>query len=1033
MAKRDFLRSIEVECQKRWDDEKLFEEDAREDAMGRDNTYFVTFPYPYMNGRLHLGHAFSISKCEFAVSYQRLQGKVCLFPFGFHCTGMPIKACADKLKREMELYGNPPVFPSAAVDENEDKKVKSKVAAKTGNMTYQWDIMKSIGLTDEEVPKFADANYWLQYFPPYAMSDVKRMGAKVDWRRSMITTPANPYYDRFVCWQFNTLDKLNKLKFGKRHTIYSERDGQPCMDHDRASGEGVAPQEYSLVKMRVLEPIPEKLKCCADKKIYFVCGTLRPETMYGQTNCWIGPEIEYGAFLINDSEVFVCTERAARNLAFQGYSPENGKVTRLASMKGMDLMGTALKAPYTKYDRIHACPMLTVKADKGTGVVSSVPSDSPDDYAAFRDLKNKAPFREKYGITDEMIMPYEVIPIMEIEGYGDKAAVAICDEMKIKSQNDRDALLKAKETLYLKGFYEGVLIVGDFKGNKVKDVKAKIKEQLIASGDVIVYYEPEKRVMSRSGDECVVALCDQWFLDYGEESWKHATENHLKCMELYSDEIRHRFEATLDWLNKWACSRSYGLGSKLPWDKKWLIESLSDSTIYMAYYTIAHLLQEGVFDGSKGNAMGIKPEDMTDKVFDFVFLGHEMPACNISASNLKKLRDEFLYWYPMNLRCSGKDLVPNHLTFSLYTHCAIFPPEMCPRAMRANGFLMLNGEKLSKSTGNFKTLFDGVNEYSADGIRYALADAGDGLDDANFVEDTANAGVLRLYTQLMWVQEILKADLRTGDCSSFFDRIFASEINKAIVGTEQAYEKMMYREALKEGFFELQAARDRYREMTLSYGGMHKDLIRRFIEVQAILISPICPHFAEHLYTNLLGHPNSVLKASWPKVAHVDQSLIKASQYLSSLSHDLRVKMTPKKKKGPEPPKITSATIYVAAKYPAWQVAILEVMKDSYDSEAKAFPDNKELLMKFKEIDCVKPYMKKVMPYVQFIKKEVSLRGTSAMETTVPFSEKQVLEEALDYITGSLDLTSITLKMSDEGDQKIQDSCMPLKPVSIFQ
>ena len=416
----------------------------------------------------------------------------------------------------------------------------------------------------------------------------------------------------------------------------------------------------------------------------------------------------------------------ARNLAFQGFSREFGKVEKLADVIGQDIMGAALKAPYTKYDKIYALPMLNIKEDKGTGVVSSVPSDSPDDYAAFRDLKNKEAFRQKYGITDEMVMGYEVIPIMTIAGYGDTAAVAICDELKIKSQNDRDALAKAKETIYLKGFYDGVLIVGDFKGQKVKDAKQKIKDQLVERGEVVIYFEPEKRVVSRSGDECVVALCDQWFLDYGEEKWKHDTMNHLKCMELYSPEIRHQFEMTLDWLKNWACSRSYGLGIRLPWDPQWLIESLSDSTIYMAYYTIAHLLQEGVFDGSKGNKLGIKPEHMTSEVFDYVFLGHDMPKCDISEENLKTLRNEFLYWYPLNLRCSGKDLVPNHLTFSLYTHCAIFKPEMCPRAMRANGFLMLNGEKLSKSTGNFKTLSDGIDQYSADGIRFALADAGDG-------------------------------------------------------------------------------------------------------------------------------------------------------------------------------------------------------------------------------------------------------------------------------------------------------------------
>lgn len=62
-----------------------------------------------------------------------------------------------------------------------------------------------------------------------------------------------------------------------------------------------------------------------------------------------------------------------------------------------------MKAPMTSYEKIYALPMLTIKEDKGTGVVTSVPSDSPDDYAALVDLKKKQPFREKYGITDEMV------------------------------------------------------------------------------------------------------------------------------------------------------------------------------------------------------------------------------------------------------------------------------------------------------------------------------------------------------------------------------------------------------------------------------------------------------------------------------------------------------------------------------------------------------------------------------------------------------------------------------------------------------
>jgi leucyl-tRNA synthetase len=68
------------------------------------------------------------------------------------------------------------------------------------------------------------------------------MGCGIDWRRSFITTEANPYYDSFVRWQFATLKARGKVVKDKRLAVYSPKDGQPCADHDRTSGEGVNPQ-----------------------------------------------------------------------------------------------------------------------------------------------------------------------------------------------------------------------------------------------------------------------------------------------------------------------------------------------------------------------------------------------------------------------------------------------------------------------------------------------------------------------------------------------------------------------------------------------------------------------------------------------------------------------------------------------------------------------------------------------------------------------------------------------------------------------
>ncbi len=395
----------------------------------------------------------------------------------------------------------------------------------------------------------------------------------------------------------------------------------------------------------------------------------------------------------------------------------------------------------------------------------------------------------------------------------------------------------------------------------VQDAKNLIKQDLVASGDAIIYCEPEGLVISRSGDECVAGLLDQWYLDYGDDEWRDQVRKCLDQMNTFGNETRHNFQKTLEWLKGWACSRSFGLGSRLPWDKQWLIESLSDSTIYMAYYTVAHLLQGGTLDGSKPGPLGIKAKDMTDEVWEYVMLADApFPKTTIPKEKLDVLKGEFMYWYPMDLRCSGKDLVTNHLTFSMYNHVAIFPEEHWPRAMRANGHLLLNSEKMSKSTGNFMTLEEAIEEFGADATRVTLADAGDALDDANFQSQTANAVILRLFTQKEWMEEVMQqikqGKLRTGEMS-WNDQVFKAEMARCLQAADKAYDAMLFREALQLGFYEMQAARDWYRDYCISVGGdemnMHADLVQQFVEWQAMALAPIAPHWSEYVWRSILG------------------------------------------------------------------------------------------------------------------------------------------------------------------------------------
>jgi leucyl-tRNA synthetase len=85
---RDELLAIQAAAQEKWAKMQIFQADAPEGGQPvPEGKFFGNFPYPYMNGVLHLGHAFSISKLEFATAYHRLCGKRVLFPQGFHCTG----------------------------------------------------------------------------------------------------------------------------------------------------------------------------------------------------------------------------------------------------------------------------------------------------------------------------------------------------------------------------------------------------------------------------------------------------------------------------------------------------------------------------------------------------------------------------------------------------------------------------------------------------------------------------------------------------------------------------------------------------------------------------------------------------------------------------------------------------------------------------------------------------------------------------------------------------------------------------------
>ena len=1088
------LREIELSRQKAWKENHVFEADAEEDWPSKydfetknKKKYLITFPYPYMNGRLHLGHAFSLSKAEFQSRYQRLQGKNVLFPFGFHCTGMPIAAAAKRVAKEFKEDPDTVAHIREKMEKKKeeakknkedkkgkkDKKDEKSEKEKKAPMT-QVEILKEVGVADEDLHKFAEPEFWLEYFPPYAKADLEKLGINADFRRSFITTEKQKYYDKFVQWHMLKLKQHDFVAFGKRNAIFSMSEDQPCADHDRSCGEGLGPQEYTLIKLKLLDgdKVPESIKklLSENKNIYLVAATLRPETMYGQTNCYILPKGEYGFYEMANGEIYVTSEHAILNMAYQEKTKIPKKAEPLLKIKGEELIGVKISAPLSVHKEVYLFPMETISMSKGTGIVTSVPSDSPDDYINLLNFKNDEKLRNKWGITEEMI--FEPVHIINLEGFSGLAAKDVVEKLKIKSPKEKEKLQKAKEEVYTQGFYKGIIDIGPYKGQPIKDVKDKVKADLIQSGEADTYFEPEGLVKNRIGEECVVALVDQWYLKYGEEQYKEFVLNHVRSDKFnpYSSSTLKGFEQVIGWLSSWGLSRTFGLGSHIPWDKQFLIESLSDSTIYMAYYTIANYLHEDIYGLHPKN--GILPEMLTEEVFDYIFLGKELDfsKTQIPEKVLKEIRNSFTYWYPMDLRCSGKDLIGNHLTMSLYNHAVVWDknPDYMTRGYFCNGYILVDGEKMAKSKGNFLTINDLIDNYGCDASRITLADCGDTLDDANFLREISNLSVNRLYSFENFIKILVNEvwnkipDFKITDpdgeikLDNLFDKIFDNNINYLIKQATQAYEEMKYKNVLKYAFYEMINAKDQYILFNADdYTKLNPVLMVRFLKTFFIMNNPIIPHFTEYMYITYLNpifeksgldskKMEFLCRAKFPTPSsEVDTKLFEYNKYMNKVIQGIRDTASKKVKKGKKEEKNEKKEIkikvYYAKEYTPMQKEVLGFLrKQTYDEnnkitslDEKGAPLYKNEILSDEKID--KNSKKNMLEFAAFKAKEVESLGKEALNEQLQFNEEEVLKNNIELFKKLSGVKDIEFTEYDEKNKPkgMKDNAIPGKPIYV--
>lgn len=666
--------------------------------------FFATFPYPYMNGTLHLGHAFTLSKAIFISEFQRLNGKNVLFPFAFHGTGMPIVACAAKLKNELETLN----YPDGVDITNLDKKLQIK-------------ILLDMNVPFKDLPKFIDPKYWLCYFPEEAKKDLIAFNSKVDLERSFITTDMNPYYDSFIKWQFTKLQMKNLIVKGKRYVIYSVKDQQPCADHDRSTGEQVEPEKYNTYIVKTSDGL---------NLVAIVQDSVESEnseiTGSNEEQLYYDPQAKYEIFEYH-GEKYIVTEFALKNLTHQ--------LDNVKHSGSIDINSLSISTNLVQKKNL-----------KGPGFV----------------------------IT-------------------------------------RHATSK-----YADGF---------------------------------PYYEPKDPVKSRSGDTCIVALTTQLFINYGDEALTTDVNSYLKNKIFTNDQsVTNNLIASSEWLNEWPCSRDYGMGTKMPGTigADSLIDSLSDSTIYMAYYTIAHLLK-------------LIPIDFfTYEVWDYIFSTPtsitNKPQCIIGSeyeSIIDEMKHEFNYWYPVDVRVSGKDLITNHLTMTLYNHMAIWGEDYCPRQYCINGYIMLDGKKMSKSEGIFMTLREAVDRYGSDIVKLTLTEK-EGVEDANFGNKIAETYTKFLSTEKNAIMKLIDSyspDTTMTNENNLWENMYDAELDFLMIKASENYRNYKFRSVVYDSFRQLLNSRADYLKFCEKTKlKPSQELVKKFIEYVLVIIYPICPLWVESIW-----------------------------------------------------------------------------------------------------------------------------------------------------------------------------------------
>jgi leucyl-tRNA synthetase len=846
------MKDIEKKWQEKWYAARINEANADERPK-----FMIIFAYPGVTGYLHVGHMRGYTYVDAMARYMRMLGYNVMFPVGTHATGNGPISLASRVKKG---------------DEN------------------TLDYLRRNGCPEEALRELTDPARVVEFFNSvYVQQYWRRFGFLVDWRR--FTCTLYPDYSRFIQWQFRKLMESGLLIQKPYYAAACVVHGPVAIDAsetDIQCGGNAETTEYTLMKFK------------ADD-LTLIAATLRPETVFGQTNFWANPDVEYRKVRVGD-EVWVVSQQAAEKLRLQKDGTE-----ALGVIQGRDLVGMVVRAPMTG----RTMPVLPARfcdPAVGTGLVVSVPSDAPDDWIALKNLQDDDSMLTEFSLDKEMVRAIQPVAIIETKGWGPMPAVEIVEKMGITRSGD-PRLEDAKKVVYKEGFHQGRMndACGKFAGMPVEKAKEQMKQEMLDAKEADLFYDLSEEVICRCGEPVLIKrVDDQWFIDYANAELTAKSKAHAREMNIMPGEFHANIQGILDWFRERACVRQGNwLGTRFPFDEKWIIEAISDSTLYPIYYIIAPYVNDG----------SLLEDQLTEEFFDHVFLGRGdaetvSRMTGVDAALLRRIRADVIYWYPLDINLGGKEHMTVHFPAFLMNHVAILPQPQWPRGIFVNWYVIGKGGKISKSKGGAQPIPGAADYYGVDALRLYYANVASPFADVEWDEDVIITYVSRVEKVLKTFNEL--KDLEESEAMQSVDLWLSSRLQRHLGAVRSCMKGFDLRQMSSIVYFEMLNDLRWYARR----GGSNGAVLRPVLSAWAMMMGPITPHLAEEASEMMGG--GMVAASSLPgiKAEDVDLRAEAAEDYLRKVLEDINeiLKVT----------KISARRI-VLYTTPSWKVKVLEM------------------------------------------------------------------------------------------------------------